>query len=83
MAGGGRADYLDQALAARIALGEAIRQAREKVFIAPSGADLVGAEVELAAAEGRERRLKQALDAVKGEYDWYLSTRHRRLDCSR
>jgi chromosome partitioning protein len=66
----GRTIY--EVLSSKIALGQAIRQAREKVFIAPSGADLVGAEVELASAEGRERRLKQALDAIKHEYDWVL-----------
>jgi chromosome partitioning protein len=66
----GRTIY--EVLSSKIALNQAIRQARERVFIAPSGADLVGAEVELATAEGRERRLKQALDAVKDEYEWIL-----------
>jgi chromosome partitioning protein len=61
-----------EVLLAQIALGQAIRQARERVFIAPSGADLVGAEIELASAEGRERRLKEALDTVKDEYEWVL-----------
>jgi chromosome partitioning protein len=61
-----------EVLSSKIALGQAIRQARERVFIAPSGADLVGAEIELATVEGRERRLKQALDAVKDEYEWVL-----------
>jgi len=53
-------------------LAGAIRQARENIFLAPSGPDLVGAEVELATAEGRERRLKKALEAVQDEYEWIL-----------
>jgi chromosome partitioning protein len=66
----GRTIY--EVLSGNVSLAGAVHQAREKVFIAPSGADLVGAEVELATAEGRERRLKQALDAIKDEYEWVL-----------
>jgi chromosome partitioning protein len=66
----GRTIY--EALSSKIALAEAIRQAREKVFLAPSGADLVGAEIELATAEGRERKLKKALEGVQDEYEWIL-----------
>ncbi|MGA2409802.1 MAG: ParA family protein [Candidatus Binataceae bacterium] len=61
-----------QALTGKIGLAGAIRQARENVFLAPSGPDLVGAEIELATVEGRERRLKTVLDAVRHEYDWVL-----------
>jgi chromosome partitioning protein len=61
-----------EALSSKIALAGVIRQARENVFLAPSGPDLVGAEIELAAAEGRERRLKKALEAIKDEYGWIL-----------
>ena len=50
-----------EALVGRIPLNEAIRPARERVFLAPSGPDLVGAEIELAMREGRERVLKQIL----------------------
>jgi len=66
----GRTIY--EALSSKIALSGAIRQARENVFLAPSGPDLVGAEIELAGAEGRERRLKKALEATKDEYEWVL-----------
>jgi chromosome partitioning protein len=66
----GRTIY--EALSSKIALTEAIRQARENVFLSPSGPNLVGAEIELAAAEGRERRLRKALEAVKDEYEWIL-----------
>jgi len=61
-----------QALAGRIGLAGAIRQARENVYLAPAGPDLVGAEIELATMEGRERRLKTVLDAVREEYNWVL-----------
>ncbi|WP_326535308.1 ParA family protein [Pseudorhodoferax sp.] len=37
--------------------------------------ELAGAEVEMVSVERRERRLKQALDAVKGDYDFVL------IDC--
>ena len=66
----GRTIY--DALLSKIALAGAIRQARENVFLAPSGPDLVGAEIELATVEGRERRLKAALDPIKDEYEWIL-----------
>lgn len=38
--------------------------------LAPANRDLVGAEVLLADAEARERRLREALDCVKGRYDY-------------
>jgi chromosome partitioning protein len=40
--------------------------------IAPSSVDLVGAELELGAAEAREFRLKKAIEDVAGEYDYIL-----------
>ncbi|MEF9922854.1 MAG: AAA family ATPase [Anaerovoracaceae bacterium] len=43
--------------------------------IIPASVDLAGAEVELVALEGRERRLKQALDQIKGDYDYIF------IDC--
>lgn len=38
--------------------------------LAPSGLDLVGAELELASIEGRESRLKAALQSVEGKYQF-------------
>jgi chromosome partitioning protein len=38
--------------------------------LAPSGIDLVGAELELASLEGREARLKNALGAVEDEFQF-------------
>lgn len=43
--------------------------------VAPSVQDLVGAEVELVSAIGREVRLKEALSLVDGEYDFVI------IDC--
>jgi chromosome partitioning protein len=64
--GSGRSIY--EALVGRIALNEAIRQVRDDVFLAPSGPDLVGAEIELATMEGRERRLKDLLAPIRDDY---------------
>lgn len=43
--------------------------------IIPANGDLTAAEVELLEANGKERRLKDALDAVKSEYDYVV------IDC--
>lgn len=43
--------------------------------IIPANGDLTAAEVELLEANGKERRLKDALDAVKNEYDYVV------IDC--
>mgnify|MGYP001625196380 FL=1 len=47
----------------------------ENLFILPSNIDLAGAEVELVYKRGRERVLKGALEAVKGDYDFIF------IDC--
>lgn len=44
----------------------------EGLDLLPSSLDLAGAEVELVQAEGREYRLRRALEAVRGLYDWIL-----------
>ncbi|HMV66520.1 MAG TPA: AAA family ATPase [Myxococcota bacterium] len=41
----------------------------------PATADLVGAEVELVAAQRREHRLRRALQSLRDDYDWVL------IDC--
>jgi chromosome partitioning protein len=43
--------------------------------VVPSSVELAGADVELAAVEQRERRLRRALEAVRSDYDYIL------LDC--
>jgi len=66
----GRTVY--EALIGRIPLIEVVRPARHFLFLAPSGADLVGAEIELATIEGRERRLKAVLGHVASNYNFVL-----------
>jgi chromosome partitioning protein len=61
-----------EALVGRIPLSEAIRSARERVSLAPSGPDLVGAEIELATREGRERVLQQILAPVRDDYEFII-----------
>jgi chromosome partitioning protein len=39
-------------------------------FIAPSSVDLVGAEIELSDMDGREHRLRRALEDVASDYDY-------------
>ena len=61
-----------EALVGRIPIGDAIRSARERVFLAPSGPDLVGAEIELATRKGRDQVLKQILAPVRDDYDFVI-----------
>ena len=42
------------------------------LFLAPSSVDLVGAEIELGEAEGREFRLRNALQEIAGDYHYIL-----------
>jgi chromosome partitioning protein len=44
----------------------------EFLDIAPSSAQLVGAEIELVSLFSRERMLKEALDGIKGEYKYVI-----------
>ena len=53
-------------------LADAIRKIRENIWLLPSSSDLVGAEVELAGAEGRERRLKEILAPLRDKYSLIL-----------
>lgn len=46
------------------------------LFLLPSSIDLAGAEVELVYKRSREKILKNALDKVRGQYDYIL------IDCS-
>jgi len=47
----------------------------ENLRLVPSSNDLIGAEVELVASEGRETRLKAALDRVRAGYEFVI------IDC--
>lgn len=68
--GSGKTVY--DALVGRIQPTEAIRQIRESIGLLPSGPDLVGAEVELAGVDGRERRLKEILAPLRDRYRFIL-----------
>lgn len=51
----------------------AIRRTEYELDVLPSNVDLAGAEVELATAgDGRETRLKAAIDQVRDDYDFIL-----------
>jgi chromosome partitioning protein len=69
--GSGKTIY--EALVGRIGINEAIYKVRENVYLAPSGPDLVGAEIELATMEGRERRLMDLLAPIRHEYAFILA----------
>ncbi len=47
----------------------------ENLDIIPASVQLAGAEIELVQLEGREKRLKRAIDQVKGDYDFIF------IDC--
>lgn len=49
--------------------------ALDTLQVVPATRDLVGAEVELVDAQGRERKLRKALGSVREDYDWIL------IDC--
>ena len=59
-------------LIGRAQLLDIIRPVRHFLFLAPSSPDLVGAEVELAAIEGRERVLAAALRPIVQNYNYVL-----------
>ena len=47
----------------------------ENLDLIPANVDLAGAEIELVQLEGREKRLKKAIDKIRGEYDFIF------IDC--
>jgi chromosome partitioning protein len=59
-------------LISRAQLIDVIRPVRHFLFLAPSSTDLVGAEVELAAMEGRERMLAAAVASIVQNYNYVL-----------
>ena len=60
------------ALIERLSLASVVRPARDNLMLAPAGADLVGAEIELATTEGRELRLKVLVESARQEYNYVL-----------
>lgn len=61
-----------EALIGSLPLSDVVRKARDHVFVAPSGPDLVGAEIELAGLERREWRLSELLKPVRDDYGLIL-----------
>ncbi len=59
-------------LIGRSQLIEIVRPVRHFLFLAPSSTNLVGAEVELATMEGRERILASALKSTAHNYNYVL-----------
>jgi len=59
-------------LIGRAQLIDVVRPVRHFLFLAPSSSDLVGAEVELAATEGRERILASAIKPIAQNYNYVL-----------
>lgn len=60
------------ALIERLSLSSILRPARDNLMLAPAGADLVGAEIELAATEGRELRLRVLVESAREKYNYVL-----------
>lgn len=54
------------------ATGAILPTSRENLWILPSTLQLAGAEIELATADYRESRLKQAIEPIKADYDYIL-----------
>ena len=67
-----RSGTIYDSLVTRKPLGEVVRESRPSLDLAPSSTDLVGAEIELATMEGRERRLKAELSAQSHKYNFVL-----------
>jgi chromosome partitioning protein len=57
-------------------IGDVIREAGLRMFrVAPSSIDLVGADLELSDMEGREMRLRDAIQHIRDDFDYIL------IDC--
>lgn len=65
-----------QALIGEVALSQVVKPTEiDQLFVAPATPDLAGAEIELVSAFAREGKLKSAIQAVRGDYDFIL------IDC--
>ena len=72
----GVSPHIYEALLGEVPLLEAVRATElDFLHLAPSGTDLVGAEIELVDVEQRERRLRLALEPAAALYDYIL------IDC--
>jgi chromosome partitioning protein len=73
---GERSTVYHALLGERPARGAIVGTALAHLSVLPSDPDLVGAELELVTAEGREGRLRAALAPLRGEHDYVL------IDCA-
>ncbi|MCR5559057.1 MAG: AAA family ATPase [Schwartzia sp.] len=64
-----------QVIMRELNLKDAVQHTEYEIDVLPASIDLAGAEVELATSEERETRLKDALDAARGDYDYII------IDC--
>ena len=68
---------LYEVMIGRIGIADALIQTEiANLHMVPSHINLVGAEIEMLEAEGRESLLKQALAPIRGDYDYII------IDCS-
>ncbi len=68
---------LYEVMIGRIGIADALIQTEiANLHMIPSHINLVGAEIEMLEAEGRESLLKQALAPIRGDYDYII------IDCS-
>jgi chromosome partitioning protein len=68
---------LYEVMIGRIGISDALIQTEiANLHMIPSHINLVGAEIEMLEAEGRESLLKQALAPIRGDYDYII------IDCS-
>lgn len=68
----GPARTIYEVLIGRATIAETQLPMREFLSLVPASPDLVGAEIELATAQGRERRLRDALEPVLDKYNYVL-----------
>ncbi len=61
-----------EAIVCNATLAEVIHEVRPSLHLAGAGADLVGAEIEMATMAGRERRLRALLYGVRENYNYVL-----------
>jgi chromosome partitioning protein len=61
-----------EAIIGQMELRQVIRAVARSLFLAPAGANLVGAEIELVSIAEREKRLQAALAPICAQYDYIL-----------
>jgi chromosome partitioning protein len=68
----GSSQTVYEAIIGRVPIADTILKVRDNVFVAPSGPNLAGAEIEMATMEGREHRLRKILTPLRDDYAWIL-----------